>query len=215
MKRMILCLFGIGATLVLLSALVFGGPSSPVPTITASVVDVVDGNTIVVHILAVSDALAVLVGDTVHIRLIGIELTESGKALWEANADMPIARTVYLVVNSMLISMGFAEAVTSSVSTQQAASVATSGVQSEASSSTSAEASAAASTVATSESSVSTAAQSTALTTVLPQTGGCCCCTCDCARPTPGTINLLRLTSCVRHGNYARLEIEAVPGAWY
>jgi len=118
-------------------------------------------------------------------------------------------------VNSMLIAMGFAEAVTSSTSAQTETSVATSGAQGEASNSTSAEASAAASTVATGESSVPTPAQCTALTTVLPQTGGCCCCTCDCARPTPVSITVLHLTPCIRHGNYAKLEIEAVPGAWY
>jgi len=100
MNRMIVCLFGMGVTLLLLPALVFGGASSPTPTITASVIGVVDSNTIVVNILAVSDASPVFVGDTLHIGLIGIALTQSGKALWEANADMPIARTVYLVVDS-------------------------------------------------------------------------------------------------------------------
>lgn len=241
MKRMVVCLIGIGATVVLLPALVFGGPSSPAPTITASVVDVVDSNTIVVKILGVSHASPVFAGDTVHIRLIGIELTQSGKAFWEANSDMSVDRTVYLAVDStsaisweggdeplpayiyldpegktladsLLISMGFAEVVTSSTSAQAETSVATSESQAEASSSTSAEASTSASTVATSESSVSTAAESTALTTVPPQPGGCCC---DCGCPIPEPIAVLDLTSCVRQGNYAKLEIEAVPGAWY
>ena len=31
----------------------------------------------------------------------------------------------------------------------------------------------------------------------------------------PESIAVLNLTSCVRQGNYAKLEIEAVPGAWY
>ena len=241
MKRMVVCLLGMGATLVLLSALVVGGPSSPVPTITASVVDVVDSNTIVVKILAVSDASPVFVGDTVHISLIGIELTQSGKAFWEANSNMSVDRTVYLAVDpasaiswkggdeplsayvyldpegkaladSLLIAMRFAEAIASSTSAQAATSVATSGAQAEASSSASAEASTSASTVASSESSVSTPAKSTAATTASPRPGGCCC---DCAFPTPEPITVLHLTSCVRHGNYAKLEIEAVPGAWY
>lgn len=239
MKRMIVCLVGMGATLVLLSALVFGGPSSPVPTITASVVDVVDSNTIVVKILAVSDSSPVFAGDTVHIHLIGIELTESGQEFWEANSDMSIDRTVYLAIDptsvvfwkggdeplpayvyldsegktladSLLISMGFAEAVASSTSAQTATSVATSESQAEAFSSTSAGASASASTVGTSQSSVSTVAESSAVTTVLPRPAGCCCCC-----PIPEPIAVLDLTSCVRQGNYAKLEIEAVPGAWY
>ena len=242
MKRMIVCLFGMGATLLLLSALVFGGASSPVPTITASVVDVVDSNTIVVKILAVSDASPVFAGDTMYISLIGIELTQSGKAFWEANSDMSVDRTVYLAVDpasavfwkggdeplsahvyldpegktladSLLIAMGFAEVVASSTSLQAATSVATSGSQAEASSSTSAEASTAASAVATSESSVSTPAKPTTITTVPPRPGGCCCCMCAC--PTPKPINLLNLTACVRQGDYAKLVIEAVPGAWY
>lgn len=244
MNRMVACLFGIGITLVLLSTLVVGGPNSPTPTITASVVNVVDGNTIVVNILAVSDASPVFVGDTVHIRLIGIELTESGEAFWEANADMTIARTVYLavestsailwkggdeplsayvyldpegktLVNSMLIAMGFAEAVTSSTDTYKATSVATSEVQAEASTTTMAEASTAASTITTGANSVRTPAQSTALTTVLAGPRGCCCCMCACACPIPEPLNLLHLTSCVRRGDYAKLELEAVPGAWY
>ena len=244
MNRMVACLFGIGITLVLLSTLVVGGPNSPTPTITASVVNVVDGNTIVVNILAVSDASPVFVGDTVHIRLIGIELTESGKAFWEANADMTIARTVYLAVestsailwksgdeplsayvyldpdgktpvNSMLIAMGFAEAVTSSTDNHKATSVATSEVQAEASSTTMAEASTAASTITTGANSVRTPAQSTALTTVLAGPRGCYCCMCACACPIPESLNLLHLTSCVRRGDYAKLELEAVPGAWY
>ena len=242
MKRMVVCLFGMGATLVLLAALVVGGPSFPTPTITASVVNVVDSNTIVVKILAVSDASQVFVGDTVYISLIGIELTQSGQAFWEGNSDMSIDRTVYLAVDStpaifwrggdeplpayiyldsegktladsLLISMGFAEEVASSTSTHAETSVATSESQAEASSTTSAEASTSASTVATSESSVSTPAKSTALTTVLPRPGGCCCCVCAC--PIPEPIAVLDLTSCVRQGNYAKLEIEAVPGAWY
>jgi len=242
MRRMILCLVGIGATLVLLSALVFGGASSPIPTITASVVDVVDGSTIVVKILAVSDSSPVFAGDTVHIHLIGIELTQSGQAFWEANSDMSVDRTVYLAIDptsavfwkggdeplsayvyldpegkmladSLLIAMGFAEVVASSTSAQASTSVATSELQAEASSSTSAEASASASIVATSQSSVSTPARPTAITTVSSQPGGCCCCMCAC--PIPGPIAVLGLTSCVRQGNYAKLEIEAVPGAWY
>jgi len=242
MNRMVTRLIGIGVTLLLLPAVVFGGPSSPTPTITASVVDVVDGNTIVVNILAVSDASPIFVGDTVHIHLIGIELTESGKAFWEANSDTPIARTVYLVVdstsaiswkggdeslsahvyidpggktlvNSMLIAMGFAEEVTSSTDTREATSVATSEVQAEASTTTIAEASTATSSVATGENSEPTPTQSTALTTILPRPSGCCCCICAC--PIPEPINLLHLTACVRHSNYAKLEIEAVPGAWY
>ena len=244
MNRMVACLFGIGITLVLVAALVVAGPNSPTPTITASVVNVVDGNTIVVNILAVSEASPVFVGDTVHIRLIGIELTESGEAFWEANADMPIARTVYLavestsailwkggdeplsaylyldpegetLVNSMLITMGFAEAVTSSTDTHKATSVATSEVQAEASSATMAEASTAASTITTGANSVRTPAQSTALTTVLAGPRGCCCCMCACACPIPEPLNLLHLTSCVRRGDYAKLELEAVPGVWY
>ena len=239
MKRMIVCLVGMGATLVLLSALVFGGPSSPVPTITASVVDVVDSNTIVVKILAVSDSSPVFAGDTVHIHLIGIELTQSGQAFWKENPDMSVDKTVYLAIDptsvvfwkggddplpayvyldsegktladSLLISMGFAEAVASSTSAQTSTSVATSESQAEASSSTSAEASASASTVATGQSSVSTVAESSAVTTVLPRPAGCCCCC-----PIPEPITVLDLTSCVRQGNYAKLEIEAVPGAWY
>ncbi len=241
MKRMIVCLVGMGATLVLLSALVFGGPISPVPTITASVVDVVDSNTIVVKILAVSDSSPVFAGDTVHIHLIGIELTQSGQEFWEENPDMSVDKTVYLAIDptsvvfwkggddplpayvyldlegktladSLFISMGFAEAVASSTSAQAATSVATSESQAEASSSTSAEASASASTVATSQSSVSTPAKPTTITTVSPQPGGCCC---DCPCPIPEPITVLDLTSCVRQGNYAKLEIEAVPGAWY
>lgn len=244
MNRMVACLFGIGITLVLLSALVVGGPNSPTPTITASVVTVVDGNTIVVNILAVSDASPVFVGDTVHIRLIGIELTESGEAFWVANADMIIARTVYLtvestsvilwkggdeplsayvyldpegktLVNSMLIAMGFAEAVTSSTNTHKATSVATSEVQAEASTTTMAEASTAASTIATGVNSVRTSAQSTALTTVLAGPRECCCCMCACVCPIPEPLNLLHLTSCVRRGDYAKLDLEAVAGAWY
>lgn len=248
MNRMVACLFGIGITLVLLSALVVGGPNSPTPTITASVVNVVDGNTIVVNILAVSDASPVFVGDTVHIRLIGIEVTESGEAFWEANADvyanMIIARTVYLavdftsailwkggdeplsayvyldpegktLVNSMLIAMGFAEAVTSSTDTHKATSVATSEVQAEASSTAVAEASTAASTITTGANSVWTPAQSTACTTVLAGPRGCCCCPCACACLIPEPLSLLHLTSCVRRGDYAKLELEAVPGAWY
>ena len=244
MNRMVACLFGIGITIVLLSALVVGGPNSPIPTITVSVVNVVDGNTIVVNILAVSDASPVFVGDTVHIRLIGIELTESGEAFWVANADMIIARTVYLtvestsvilwkggdeplsayvyldpegktLVNSMLIAMGFAEAVTSSTDTHKATSVATSEVQAEASSTTMAEASTAASTITTGANSVRTPAQSTALTTVLAGPRGCYCCMCACACPIPEPLSLLHLTSCVRRGDYAKLELEAVPGVWY
>lgn len=240
MNRMVACLFGIGITLVLLSALVVGGPDSPTPTITVSVVDVVDGNTIVVNILAVSNASPVFVGDTVHIRLIGIELTESGEAFWEANADMAIARTVYLavdstsailwkggdeplsaylyldpegktLVNSMLIAMGFAEAVTSSTDTHKATSMATSEVQAEASSTMMAEAS----TIITGVNSVRTPTQSTALTTGLAGPRGCYCCLCACACPIPEPLNLLHLTSCVRRGDYAKLALEAVPGAWY
>jgi len=242
MKRMVVCLVGIVTTLVLLPALVFGGPSSPTPIITALVVDVVDSNTIVVNILAVSDASPVFVGDTVYISLIGIELTQSGKAFWEANSNMSVNRTVYLAVDptsaiswqdgdeplpayiyldpegktladSLLISMGFAKAIASSTNTHEATSVAMSEAQAEASSSRSAEASTSASTVATSKSSVSTPVKSTAITTVLPRPGGCCCCACAC--PVPEPINLLYLTTCVRQGNYAKLEIEAVPGAWY
>lgn len=242
MNRMVACLFGIGIILVMLSALVVGGPNSPTPTITASVVNVVDSNTIVVNILAVSNTSPVFVGETVHIHLIGIELTESGKAFWEANADMTIARTVYLavdstsaifwkgsddplsayvyldpegntLVNSMLIAMGFAEEVTLSTDTHEATSVATAEVQAEASSTTVAKASTAASTIATGEDSAPIPAQSTALTTILPQPRGCRCCLCAC--PTPEPLNLLHLTSCVRHGDYAKIEIEAVPGAWY
>jgi endonuclease YncB( thermonuclease family) len=240
MNRMVACLFGIGITLVLLSALVVGGPDSPTPTITVSVVDVVDGNTIVVNILAVSNVSPVFVGDTVHIRLIGIELTESGEAFWEANADMAIARTVYLavdstsailwkggdeplsaylyldpegktLVNSMLIAMGFAEAVTSSMDTHKATSVTTSEVQAEASTTTMA----AASTISAGVNSVRTPAQSTALTTVLAGPRGCCCCLCAYACPIPEPLNLLHLTSCVRRGDYAKLDLEAVPGTWY
>lgn len=246
MNRMIVCFLGMGATLVLLSVLVLGGASSPTPTITASVVDVVDSNTIVVKILAVSDASPVFTGDTVYIHLIGIELTQSGQAFWEENPDMSIDRTVYLAVDStsavswkggdeplsayvyldpegktladsLLISMGFAEEVASSTDTHEASSMATSmstsQAQAEASIATSVEASTAASAVATSESSVSTPAQSTASTTVVPGPTGCC--GCMCASPAPEPITLLHLTSCVRHGNYAKLEIEAVPCAWY
>jgi len=179
-----------------------------------------------------------------HIRLIGIELTESGEAFSEANADMIIARTVYLavestsiilwkggdeplsayvyldpegktLVNSMLIAMGFAEAVTSSTNTHKATSVATSEVQAEAFTTTMAEASTVASTIATGVNSVRPPAQSTALTTVLAGPRECCCCMYACTCSIPEPFNLLHLTSCVRRGDYAKIEIEAVPGAWY
>ena len=240
MKRMVVCLFGVVVTLVILSALAFAGTSYPSPTITASVASVVDSNTIVVKILAVSDASLVTVGEAVYIRLIGIELTESGEAFWRENADTTISKTVYLAVDpdsaaswkggddplsayiyldsegktladSLLISMGFAEEVTSSSSTQQVTSMATSEAQAEASSSTSAEASTATSTLVTGESSVSTSSQSGPSTSVSTRPSGSCGCMCAC----PESIAVLNLTSCVRQGNYAKLEIEAVPGAWY
>ena len=240
MKRMVVCLFGVVVTLVILSALAFAGTSYPSPTITASVASVVDSNTIVVKILAVSDASLVTVGEAVYIRLIGIELTESGEAFWRENADTTISKTVYLAVDpasaaswkggddplsayiyldsdgktladSLLISMGFAEAVTSASS--EATSVATSEAHAEASSSTSAQASTTTSTVATSESSVSTLSQSAPSTSVSTRPSGSCGCMCACPPPEP--ITVLDLTSCVRQGNYAKIEIEAVPGAWY
>ena len=239
MNRTVACFLGIGTILLLLPALVFGGPSTPAPTITASVIDVIDGNTIVAKILGVSDSSPVFVGDTVHIGLIGIELTQSGKAFWEQNSDAAIDKTVYLAVDpasaiswkggdeplpayiyldpegktladSLLISMGFAVAVTSFTSAQTSTSVATSESQAEASTSTSAEVSA--SSAASSQSNASSRAKSTVTTTVPRQPGGCCC---QCAYQAPDQITVLALTSCVRQGNYAKLEIEAVPGAWY
>jgi len=189
---MVTHLVGIGIILMLSPALAFGGPSSLTPTITASVVDIVDSSTITVSILAVSGVSLVLVGDSVHIHLIGIELTETGTALWEENADMPIARTVYLavdsvsaiswkggdqplpayvfldpegktLVNSLLIAMGFAAEVASSASAQAVTSAATSEAQAEASSTTIAEASTAA-TIATGEDDVPTSVDSPAVT---------------------------------------------------
>lgn len=242
MNRMVIGFLAIWLTIALLPAVTFGGPDSPAPSIAASVVDVVGIDSIVVRILTVSNASPVLVGDTVHIHLIGIELTESGKAFWEENADMLIAQTVYLaidsasavswqggdeplsayayldpegetLVNSMLITMGLAKEVTSSTSTTEATSLATSNAQAEASSTAIGEASTAESRTATAQSSLETPAQSTSVTTNVAQPCRCCCCMCAC--PTPEPINVLHFTSCVRHGNYAKLEIEAVPGAWY
>lgn len=242
MNRMMACFLGIGITLLLLPALVFGSPNQPAPSVAASVVGVVDANTVVVRILSVLDASPVSVGDTVHINLIGIELTQSGQAFWEENADAAIDKTVYLAIDpasasswrggdeplsayvyldsegktladSLLISMGFAVAATSSTSAQAATSVATSGSQAEASSSASAEASTATSNSATEESSVSAPSQSNPSTSVSMRPSRSCGCVCPC--PIPDPIAVLDLTSCVRLGNYAKLEIEAVPGAWY
>jgi len=242
MNKMVTAFLAIGVIIALLPAVAFGSPSSPAPSITASVAEVVGIDSIVVRILTVSDTSPVSVGDTVHIHLIGIELTESGKALLEENEDMLISKTVYLaidsastvswqggneplsayvyldpegqtLVNSMLITMGLAKQVTSSTSTNEATSLATSNAQAEDSSTGIGEASTDESRTATAQISLATPEHCTPVTTNDAQPCRCCCCMCAC--PTPEPINVLRLTSCVRHGNYAKLEIEAVPGAWY
>jgi len=247
MRRIVAGLTGMLVWFVLLSALVAGSPDSPAPTITAVVLDIVDGSILEVSILAVTDATPVFVGDTVRVRCVGIELTENAAAFWEVNAslytDIIVGQRVYLAVdpaaaiawtrgieplpayvyldpagktliNSILIAMGFAEASTTLSEVKQTRIVDIAG---------SAEAHAAASYLATagtaevpaSAQGVTIPAQSPPAATVSwPVCGGCCtsawCMGGSCQEP----LTLIDLTSCVRPGDYARLEIQTVPGAW-
>lgn len=102
-----------GVVVLLMSALMciwaLGAPQNPVPSITASVVSVVSLDTVDVEIIAVSGAVPVWVGDTVRIRLMGIEPTAGAFSFWEENvrffAAMLTGKTVYLAVDSTAASL--------------------------------------------------------------------------------------------------------------
>ena len=210
---------------------VFGLPQDSAPTITASVIDVISIDTVEVEIIAVTGVVPVWEGDHVLVRVIGIEATQSAEAFWDANAsfysttivgktvylavdaasvsfwnggDEPLPAYVYLdpdgktLVNSLLVSMGFAEAATGvqATATAQAISEAVAEVASEG---------------VVSPQTVPVPA-SVLAAAIVPGAGlGCCClnaCVCE------ELVSVLCLTSHVRCGDYAKLQVQTVPDAW-
>jgi len=209
---------------------VFGLPQDSAPTITASVIDVISINTVEVEIIAVTGVVPVWEGDHVLVRMIGIEATQSAEAFWDANASfystMIVGKTVYLavdaasvsfwngggeplpayvyldpdgktLVNSLLVSMGFAEAAT--------------GVQATATAQATSEAVAEVASEGVTPQAVPVPASVTAAA-IVPGAGlGCCClnaCVCE------ELVSVLCLTSHVRCGDYAKLQVQTVPDAW-
>ena len=250
MKPLVVCAGGIILVAALLSVWVFAAPSNPVPTITASVVDVISVDTVEVEITAVTGAAPVWVGDLVRVRLFGIEATEGAEAFWAENASfyaaMITGRTVYLAidaaatgfwsggdepllayvyldpdgktpVNSLLVSMGFAEVAATADATATAEATATSSEiqQAKAQETTSAQADAEVSSEAWGVATVEAAAPAPPAACI-PEPGFGCCCANACRSPCTcqEVLSLLCLTSIVRRGDYARLQIETAPGAW-
>jgi len=209
---------------------VFGLPQDSAPTITASVIDVISINTVEVEIIAVTGVVPVWEGDHVLVRMIGIEATQSAEAFWDANASfystMIVGKTVYLavdaasvsfwngggeplpayvyldpdgktLVNSLLVSMGFAEAAT--------------GVQATATAQATSEAVAEVASEGVTPQAVPVPASVTAAAIVQEAGLGCCClnaCVCE------ELVSVLCLTSHVRCGDYAKLQVQTVPDAW-
>jgi len=162
-----------------------------------------------------------IVGKTVYLAVDPVSVSSWG------GGDEPLLADVYLdpdgktLVNSLLVSMGFAEAAAeaqasaaaeataaSSAEVQQTTDEeATAFVQAEAA----AEAVAEAPSEATTPQTVPVPASAPAAAIVPEAALGCCClnaCVCD------ELVSVLCLTPHVRRGDYARLQIQTVPEAW-
>ena len=166
-----------------------------------------------------------IVGKTVYLAV-----DAASVSFWNGG-DEPLLAYVYLdpdgktLVNSLLVSMGFAEVAASAQATATAEATATSSsevqqtidqqtvtttvaIQAEATS----EAVAEATSEAVSPQTVSPVPASVSAAAVVPGPGfGCCClnaCVCE------ELVSVLCLTSYVRRGDYAKLQVQTVPNAW-
>ncbi len=164
-----------------------------------------------------------ITGKTVYLAV------DSASVSFWSGGEEPLLAYVYLdpdgetLVNSLLVSMGFAEAAADSEATATAEAVAssseiqettdleTSVAQAEALSEAVAEASSEAASIDTAEVSVPVTAVPAA-----PEPGfGCCCLNaCFSAYSCQEALDVVCLTSPVQRGDYARLQIQTVPEAW-
>lgn len=164
-----------------------------------------------------------IVGKTVYLAV-----DAASVSFWNGG-DEPLLTYVYLdpdgktLVNSLLVSMGFAEAATAAQATATAEATATSSseVQQTIDQQTVATAATQAETTSEALAEVSSAGvtpqtvsapASVSASTIVPGSGfGCCClnaCVCE------ELVSVLCLTSHVRRGDYAKLQVQTVPDAW-
>lgn len=164
-----------------------------------------------------------IVGKTVYLAV-----DAASVSFWNGG-DEPLLAYVYLdpdgktLVNSLLVSMGFAEAATGAQATAAAEATATSSsevqqtIDQQTVTTAAPQAEAASEAMAEVSSEVVTpqtvpAPASVSAAAIVPGPGfGCCClnaCVCE------QLVSVLCLTSHVRRGDYAKLQVQTVPDAW-
>ena len=164
-----------------------------------------------------------ITGKTVYLAV------DTASVSFWGGGEEPLLAYVYLdpdgktLVNSLLISMGFAEAVTGIEAAAMAEATATSSevqeVMAQETDTAQAEASSEAVAEASSEAVSSDAAEVFTSVTAVPAVSepefGCCCLNaCFSAYSCQEALDLVCLTSPVQRGDYARLQIQTVPEAW-